>query len=127
MVNKNVILNLLSFTGLTLFLLLAFGSSDGDSSNDDLNAIVNYAGGQFTITNNDSFDWWDVKFELNDDYTLKVTSISAGGVYTVGSMQFTKKDGARFNPLSHKPLSFFIYAKTKTPGGKRASYYGTWK
>jgi len=125
MVNKNVMLNLLSLSGLALFLLLAFGSGDGESSIIDLDARINYRDGQFTITNNDSFYWKDVKFELNDDYILKVSRIDAGGVYTVGSMQFTKKDGTKFNPFTHKPLEFFIWAKT--PEGKSASYYGTWK
>ena len=107
---------------ITTALMLVVGC--GDSTFLTLNASINYSDGQFTIANYDSFDWENVKFTLNNDYIIKVGRINAGGVYTVGSMQFTKKDGAKFNPFTHKPLDFFIYAKT--PEGKSASYYGKW-
>tara|TARA_B100000315_G_scaffold249235_1_gene280147 strand:- start:69 stop:380 length:312 start_codon:yes stop_codon:yes gene_type:complete len=88
----------------------------------DLKARINYRDGQFTITNNDTFDWINVKFEINKEYTIRVDRINAGEVYTVGSMQFTKSDGAKFNPFTHSPHDFFIWAKTRE--GKRGMWLG---
>ncbi|MBA7493260.1 hypothetical protein ES702_03817 [subsurface metagenome] len=93
-----------------------------------LNASVQFTGTQFIITNNDSFEWRNVKLEINSKilksgYKLTTYKMIAGQTYTVGSMQFAKSDGTRFNPFSMKVQSIDIYCDTSK--GK-ASYHGSW-
>jgi hypothetical protein len=95
-----------------------------------LNASVNFTGTQFVITNNNDFDWTGVKLEVNSQglrsgYVLKTARMSSGETYTVGAMQFTKKDGEKFNPGTYKPLNFSIWCDT--PSGKNGHYYGGWE
>ena len=78
--------------------------------------------GQFVITNQDSFDWTNVKLKINsglfqDGYVLTVPRLDAGETYTVGSMQFAKGDGTRFNPFTMKPQDFFIWCDTPQGNG----------
>ena len=91
----------------------------------DLSASVSYDSPQFTITNNDSFDWRNIKFTLNSDYTLTYPRLSARTTYTMGAMQFTKSDGTMFNPFTMKPLNMSI--SCETPDGNRGWWYGGWK
>ncbi len=91
-----------------------------------LKAAIRFTGSQFVISNNDSFDWTNVKFELNSPglfssgYILKARRIEAGNVYTVGAMQFAKDDGTRFNPITTKAKKLWI--SCDTPQGMR--FYG---
>ena len=93
-----------------------------------LKAFVSFDDGQFKITNNDNFNWHNVEFELNggiikSGYKLRATIIEANSIYTVGAMQFTKKDGTRFDPFTHKPQKFNIWCDTSTGKG---CYYAAW-
>ena len=104
-------------------------SSSSSSSIVDLNASVSFSGSQFVIVNNDSFDWTNVKLEINpktfsSGYVLKTDRMSAGETYTVGAMQFAKSDGEKFNPFTHKALKFSIWCDTPKGNG---SYYGSWE
>ncbi len=95
----------------------------------DLNATVSFNGTQFIIANGDSFDWTNVKLEINSKtfssgYTLKTSVMKAGEVYTVGAMQFAKSDGEKFNPYTHKVLNLSVWCDT-TKG--KGFYYGTWR
>lgn len=79
----------------------------------DIKASVSFDGTQFTITNKESRDWTNVRFEINpgifsSGYTYKTARIKAGTTYTVGAMQFTDSEGERFNPFLKKPKSFII-------------------
>jgi len=90
-----------------------------------LKAEIRFDGSQFIITNNDSFDWTDVKFKLNEGiikagYRLNVDRIKAGNTYTVGALQFTKPDGTRFNPFTIKPQTMFIFCD-------EGDWNGEWK
>lgn len=40
--------------------------------------------------------------------TAKLGKIEAGTTYSIGAMQFTLKDGTRFNPFQTKPKDFSI-------------------
>lgn len=80
-----------------------------------LSARIRFDGTQFTITNNNTFNWTNVKFELNSGilkggYILRQGRIKAKNTYTVGALQFAKSDGTRFNPFTMKPQSIFIFA-----------------
>jgi len=80
-----------------------------------LSAEITFDGSQFIITNNDNYTWTSVKFMLNsgiisDGYVLRYSRIEAKTTYTVGTLQFAKSDGTRFNPITMKPQSIVILA-----------------
>ena len=85
----------------------------------ELNETVRFDGSGFTVRNNDSFDWTEVKLvpnqELLGGYKFEAPRLAAGQTYTVGAMQFTKKDGTRFNPFATKPLNTVIDCNTPCP------------
>ncbi len=90
-----------------------------------LKAEIRFDGSQFIITNNDNFDWTDVKFQLNEGiiragYRLNTDRVKAGHIYTVGVLQFAKPDGTRFNPITTKPQSMFIFCD-------QGSWNGEWE
>lgn len=81
-----------------------------------LDASVSYTGAQFVITNKNSYDWTDVKLEINpgvvsSGWVLRVDRLQAGQQYQVGAAQFTKTDGERFNPFTHRVQVFMIFCK----------------
>ena len=95
----------------------------------DLNATVRFTGTQFVIVNKDNFDWANVKLEVNSGllkggFVLKTQRMSAGETYTVGAMQFAKRDGTILNPFTIKPQNFSIWCDT--PRGK-GFWYGEWE
>lgn len=107
--------------GIIVLLSMIFGSSCNNSSTETttteftLNGAVRFTGTQFVITNNDNFDWTNAEFTINpgwNGYKLTAGELKAGETYTVGAAQFTKSDGERFNPFTHKPKSFLIRAET---------------
>jgi len=55
---------------------------------------------------------------LSSGFILKTDRMEAGGTYTAGALQFTKKDGTRFNPFTYKPQKIDIYCNT--PKGENA-------
>jgi len=105
------------------------GSPSAGSSTVDLKAGVSFTGTQFVIANRDSFNWTNVKLEVNSGlvssgFILRVGVMEAGQTYTVGAAQFAKPDGKRFNPFEYKPQSLSIWCDTPRGDG---FYYGTWK
>ena len=85
----------------------------------DLKATVIFNGTQFIISNNDNFNYNDIKMKVNGKFILKVQNLKAGEVYTVGLMQFADDDGNRFT-LLQKPQEFLISCKT---GGGQDGFY----
>jgi hypothetical protein len=104
--------------------------SPGRTSTVKLNAKVVYPGARFIISNNDSFDWKNVKLEIisettEDRFSLKVPNILAGETYTAAAAEFLKDDGIRFNPYTMKPKKFWILCDT--PTRENGSYLAGWK
>jgi hypothetical protein len=96
-----------------------------DSPTVRLNAKVISAGARFIISNNDPFDWENVKLEVSsaafgEPFGLNVARIPAGQTHTVDAAEFHNKDGVSFNPLSMKLQRFRI--RCDTPGGRSGSY-----
>lgn len=99
-----------------------------------LNARISLAAGNLTIKNNDSFDWTNVKLDLNSGtfksgYVFpgpykKIARIRAGQTHNVSLAEFTKGDGTRFNRTLTKPQKITITCKTAT--GEQAFYHGAW-
>jgi len=95
-----------------------------------LNAAARFTETQFIIENHDNFDWLNVKMELNGSFLssgfiLETDRMEAGGTYTVGALQFAKKDGTRFNPFTYKPQKIDI--DCDTPKGENAFWNGSWE
>ncbi len=95
-----------------------------------LNAKVVLAGARFTVSNNDSFDWENVKLEITpsafgEPFGLNVPRISAGKTHSAEAAEFRRKDGSRFDPASMKPQQFWI--RCDTPGSEKGSYMAGWK
>jgi hypothetical protein len=93
-----------------------------------INPSVRFVGTQFIIVNKDSFDWTNVKLEVNSGlltggFVLKTRRMKSGETYTVGAMQFAKGDGTRLNPFTTKPQNLSIWGDT--PKGK-GFWYGGW-
>jgi hypothetical protein len=129
---RGVVIALLAFFLPVIGLVFLMNSGGGESqpSPTKLDAGVRFDGTQFTITNNDGFDWVDVAFELNetglfsDGYLLKYPLIKASSTYTVGALQFAKPDGTRFNPFTTKPTKVSITCKVDS--GQDGYWYGGW-
>jgi hypothetical protein len=94
-----------------------------------LNAKVTFAGARFVISNNDSFDWENVKLEitsaaLGEPFGLNVPRIPAGETHTVDAAEFCSKDGTPFNSFSMKLRRFRI--RCDTPDRQSGSYLAGW-
>ncbi len=95
----------------------------------DLNATVRFTGTQFVIKNGDSFDWENVKLDVNSHglssgFVYQTARMRAGETYFVGAMQFAQSDGVRFNPFTLKVQNLYISATT--PEGQ-GDYLGEYK
>lgn len=104
--------------------------STARSSTVKLNAKVTYPGARFIISNNDSFDWKNVKLEIipesmENRFSLRIPNILAGETYTADATEFLNDDGIRFIPDKMKPQEFWILCDTPTRGG--GSYLADWK
>ncbi len=93
-------------------------------------ASVRFTGTQFVITNLDDLDCQNAKMEINGGifkggYVYEGYILEAGETYEVGAMQFTKSDGARFNPFETKPKEFFIMCggRNLLNGASRSSVF----
>ncbi|MHC4203357.1 MAG: hypothetical protein ACYSTT_01800 [Planctomycetota bacterium] len=104
--------------------------STGQSSTVKLNAKVTFPGARFIISNNDSFDWKNVKLQIIPEsmaerFSLSVPIILSGETYTADAAKFLNNDEIRFNPDIMKPLKFWILCDTPTKGS--GSYLADWK
>ena len=93
----------------------------GRSSIVKLNAKVAFQGARFVISNNDSFDWKNIKLEIipesmEDRFSLSVPIILSGETYTADATEFFNDNGIPFNPDKMKPRKFRILCDTPTRG-----------
>lgn len=77
----------------------------------ELNASINATDNNIQITNDDSFDWVNVRIRINNKYLLTVDRIESGRTFVVGWQQFIDKKNIRFNPYTEKATELFIYSK----------------
>ncbi len=104
--------------------------SSGRISTVELKAKVTFSKTQFIISNNDSFDWKNIKLEIipestEDLFSLSVTNISDGETYTAVASEFLNDDGTRFNPNKMKPKKLRILCDTSDR--ENGSYLADWK
>lgn len=115
--------------GMMIGVLSPGSDTEDTSSMLDLEASVIFDGAQFIITNNNSYNWTNIKFEVNSGlltsgYIFRTSLMEAGNMYTVGAMQFAKTDGERLNPFTHKVQSISIWCDTPSGNG---FWYGEWE
>ncbi len=118
---------ILTFLGIVILVISIASQGNGSQnksstkesgSQDTFAAYVNFKDGQFIISNLDKHICQNARMKVNGDYTLEgynldsaLDSVAKNGeapVYKVGSAQFTKGDGTRFNPFAIKPKNFSI-------------------
>ncbi len=111
-----------------MLLLSACGSSSSSYSTPTpppktatITPSVTYSNLSFTITNKDTFDWTDVRLEINGQffkggYCYTVARLGAGKKVTIPARDFALSDGTRYNASTTKLLSFNI--NTDTPNGR---------
>jgi len=133
---RHPILTILGIIILTPFVLgsFIFSSVDSEISKDtppkperksELNTKVNFLDGQFIITNLEDQNCIEARLKVNGKYALNGYTLEAGSTYTVGSMQFAKKDGTRFNPYNTKPQNLSISCQGDNELTS-AFWYGEW-
>jgi len=96
-----------------------------------VDASIHFDGERFAITNNNDYDWTNVRFEVNSglpsgDYVLKHPPMEAGTIYSVEALQFCKADGTKLNPQTTSPQNFSIFCDTPA-GPATGSWYGKLK
>lgn len=113
---------------IAIGIIIALQSDRGKKSSSrtsaaiiDLEASVRFDGIQFVLQNKNSFDWTNIKLEVNrglfaGGYALKVRHMEAGYIYTLEASQFAKSDGTHLNPFTVKPQKFSIWCDV--PRGK---------
>ena len=77
--------------------------NSAQSSTVKLKAKVTFPGAQFIISNNDSFDWKNIRLEIIPDsmeehFRLSIPIIISGETYTADATKFLNNEGTRFNP-----------------------------
>ena len=87
-----------------------------------IKASVNYTQTHFVVTNNDTFDWQNIKMELgvdgyDDPFIFKTETIMAGKTCMVSRMQFVSEDGIKLGMSNAYPETFSISCKTSKGGG----------
>lgn len=100
------------------------------SSTVKLSAEVTLSGTGFMISNNDSFDWKNVRLEiipesLKDRFSLRIQNIIAGKTYKADTSAFVNDVGIRFNTDKMKPKEFWILCDTPIIAG--GYYRADWK
>lgn len=95
-----------------------------------LKAKVAFKKVQVIISNNDSFDWKNVKLEIIPDtiegrFRMSIPIILSGETYTAEGTKFLNNEGVRFNPDKMGPRKFWILCDT--PAGRSGSYMADWK
>jgi hypothetical protein len=105
------------------------GVNIGRSSIVKLNAKAAFSGARFDVSNNDSFDWKNVKMEIVSDsmkerFSLSVSVILSGETYTAEATKFISRDGIHFNSDKIKSGDFRIFCDI--PNGGSGSYLADW-
>lgn len=74
-----------------------------------VDAYIHFDGERFAITNNNDYDWTNVRFEVNSGpglpsggYVLKHSPMEAGHIYSVEALQFCKADGDKAESADHQ-------------------------
>ena len=119
-----VLLVILLIGGIFLLKGCIFGGSS-KPTDITLNAELFRTDSEVEIVNKDSFVWENPEVTINDEYTFK-TDFFAKGSSHIDLGRFTKDDGEKFDPSTHKPKKIMIYvpASESRPDGY---FFADWK
>jgi hypothetical protein len=120
-----LVLTLLFIAVAGLVLRGLFATSGSNVPERTLSASVRSLGTHFLIQNKDSFPWGDCDLDLNSEYKIEGINIPASEELSLPAVAFATKDGNRFQPITMKPQTFFIYCR-QTPYGRLSTAVG-WK
>ena len=79
------------------FILLLLVLLGCESKILNFNATYQADGTFIYITNNDTFDYYDIDLKINDRYKKHVERIKSGQQYAIGFGEFADSEGSRFN------------------------------
>ena len=107
-------------TFLTILVILFFASCSDQKSQPPqkkiktitLKATIQKSTSQLVLTNEDTFDWKDVKIVINDDYKYTIESIPMLSEQRIGFMKFANNDNKLLDPFEYKIADVQIYCKT---------------
>ncbi|HHY73263.1 MAG TPA: hypothetical protein GX497_08555 [Bacillus bacterium] len=107
--------------------VLLFGCSSGSSEPTYimLNASVKTDSLYLYIENKDDFVWDNAEIKINEDYKYKADFLAKGNS-SLRLVDFTKKDGERFDPVTKKVMKVNIYVP-KTEDRKDGFWIGEFK
>lgn len=77
-----------------------------------LNATIQKSDTQLVISNDDTFDWTNVKIVINGDYKYTLESIPMLSQQKIGFMKFADNDNKLLNPFEFKIVDVQVYCKT---------------
>lgn len=113
---KLSILTILALSALALLTACCGATGGGDTSR-TLDAAGRAGGGVLTITNRDARAWTNVRVIVNGDYNCPtVERIGPGQEHSYTLNACTKRDGERFNPLTHQVMRVSILASEGSTG-----------
>ena len=99
----------------TTILLIAFAALSCESMLADLKASAGCLRGRVVIQNQDTENWFEVKIEVNREYTHDTAVIAAGDTMRFFPNIFTKSDGTRLdlNRVACKTIDIHATVKDK--------------
>lgn len=119
------------FLAIVIAIVVSFsGGGTSAPSNLQLQATIYHSDYQFTITNDNSFDWHNVDMQINpgiisNGFEYRTSTVMlAGHTYTIGEGQFANSDSVRFNSITYKVSTFYISIDNNNDGIIDGS--GTW-
>jgi hypothetical protein len=116
-----------SFTWTDNVKILALDYTFTSTASNILKAYVRFTGTQLLIINKNQFNWTNVRIEIHSEispdrhphdtiapgtFTLMLSVINTGEVYSVRVTQFRREDGTELEPLTTGPENIKIWSDT---------------
>jgi hypothetical protein len=108
------IYRILAVLGLLLIIGMAVKIGTYTNAANQLKVSIQYDESQLRITNNDNFEWKDVRLVIiaySSDYKLNIPNIMPHAEMSMNLNQFAKDDGTKFEPSYLHQSEFYINAQ----------------
>lgn len=106
----------LLYSVFLLIALISCDSSDSKYRSIDLKATIEKSSLQLVVTNHDSFNWKNVKIEINNEYVYSIPEFPSGEKVSIGFLNFANSKYEKLNPFVIKIAEVTISATTDTGG-----------
>jgi len=125
MVKRKLVFCALFCLILCVPLLIIYKSNSNEKSLVQLNASVRVDESKFTISNNDTIDFVNVKLFVNENYkyVYRGFNLKAGESYSIWKAEFSDQKGRLF-PQNQNPVKFSIWCDLGNGGN--GVYYKKW-